>query len=80
MLLIVNLTEFDNIKSARMAVQTESLENVAYFDVNGHFGKEFNIIGVPTAFYINSEGIISNISHGADTADGILSKLKEITE
>lgn len=79
-LLIVNLTLFDNIKSARMAITTESLDSIAYFDVNGQLGSEYNIVGIPAAFYVNSQGIIKNISYGAETASDILLKIEEISD
>lgn len=79
-LLLINLTEFDNMKSAKMAVEMEELEEIAYFDVNASLGKEFNIVGVPTALYIDGEGIIRNITYGLDNASGIVSKLDGILE
>ena len=79
-LLIVNLTKFDNIDTAKKIMNTESLDSIAYFDTNGHFGSEYNIMGIPAAFYVNAEGIIKDISFGADIASDILKKLNKIED
>lgn len=79
-LLIVNLSKYDNIQAAKDVIEKENIKEIAYFDMNGNLGDEYNIIGIPAAFYIDKDGVINDIKFGREEAEDILLKLERIIE
>lgn len=55
----------------------EGLETFSYYDVDGEIPGNYNVIGVPAAFYISPDGVIKNIAFGADTPVNIVKKINE---
>jgi hypothetical protein len=75
-IMIINLSNTDKIDRAKEIIRGEGLTDVSYYDVEGEIMKNYNVIGVPAAFYVDPDGIIKNISFGADSAEGILEKIE----
>ncbi len=79
-ILIVNLSKYDDINTAKEIITSEQLTNEAYFDVNGHLVDNYNITGIPTSFYIDAYGIIKKVEKGKDNAANILSNINDLIE
>lgn len=75
-LMAINLSKQDNQNRAKDHMTSEGLSEIAYYDVNNEL-LNYSILGIPAAFYINPEGVIKNVSLGADTAAEILEKINE---
>ena len=73
----MHLSKNDSKSKALEIVEDENIESMAYFDTEGLLSKHYGIVGVPTAFIIDPEGIIKDISFGLLTADEILNKLQK---
>lgn len=78
-ILIVNLSNFDFIDSAKLIIEEESLEEISYYDINNHL-ENYNIMSIPASFYIDSEGVIVKTTLGADSASKIIESLNNIKE
>ncbi|MBJ2354966.1 hypothetical protein [Sphaerochaeta sp. S2] len=75
-LMAINLTKHDNKERAIAHMESEGLADIGFYDVNNEL-VNYNIVGIPAAFYIDPEGNIKNVSLGADQAAGILEKINE---
>ncbi|MBN2797340.1 MAG: redoxin domain-containing protein [Clostridia bacterium] len=75
--IIANLSSHDDIDQAKKIISDHGLEEYSYYDVDNEIGKNYDVIGVPAAFYIDPEGIIKNFTFSADDAKGILDKISE---
>jgi hypothetical protein len=74
-IIVANLSAYDDIKKAKGIVSDYGLEDVSYYDVNDDLTKNFDILGVPAAIYIDPEGKIKKLSFGPETANDILEKI-----
>lgn len=75
-LMAINLSKHDNKDRAKEHMESEGLKDIGYYDVNNEL-INYNIVGIPAAFYIDPDGNIKNVSLGGDTAEGILEKINE---
>lgn len=76
-IIIANLSSHDDMNQAKKIISDHGLEDYSYYDVDDEIGKNYDVIGVPAAFYINSEGIIKDFTFSADDAKGILEKINK---
>lgn len=75
-LMAINLSKQDKKDRAKAHMESEGLADIAYYDIDNEL-LNYSILGIPAAFYIDPEGVIKNVSLGADTAADILEKINE---
>jgi len=70
-LLIVNMSQQDDMKLAKSIIEDNRLEAYAYFDVGGDLAKYYGIIGVPAILVLDSQGLIEDFRYGGDLVEVI---------
>lgn len=73
--MLLHLSSMDNKDRAAELIKNEGLESISYYDTEGDFTKNYQIVGVPTAFYLNSDHVLDQIIRGPEDIDTILEKL-----
>jgi cytochrome c biogenesis protein CcmG/thiol:disulfide interchange protein DsbE len=56
----INLTDSDNIRSAESFVEEFGFEFPVLLDKDGTVGSAYQVLAIPTTYFINADGIIEN--------------------
>ncbi|WP_067620432.1 TlpA family protein disulfide reductase [Alicyclobacillus acidiphilus] len=78
--LSVNATSQDNMPDVEQFIKHYGITWPVALDKNGEVLQEYNIVGFPTSFFVNRQGIITDVNVGLITAQNLNDQLQRITE
>ena len=78
-ILAVNVTTSEkNIENVERFVSNYELTFPIPLDEKGSVSHQYNIIGYPTSFFIDSDGVIRSIAHGPLTEDEMANRINRL--